>query len=368
MAPIRVGTIGLSTTGWASTHHAPALPEPYKLVALSTTRAETADEASKKFGVKGYHGDPAQIAQDKDVDLVVVSVKLPHHKASVWPAIEAGKDVFVEWPLGRDLAEAKEIEQFAREKGVRTIVGLQARQGNAVRKAKELINSGKIGKVLSTSVVKIRLCTRWKTRLVPSSFEEGRVLTSLDPGANVLSIPTSHTLDAFAYVLGEFASLSATTVVAHTKVGVIGTDRTIESTATDHVVIQGILQTGAIASVHFRGGGGADVTIPTYKNKGSVDFFWEIEGEDGIIVLRGPTGHIQVGAFVLQIIEPELYLNGEKVDVGEIDPLGPTRREYAEFAKGPGGEYLDFAHAVKRHEVIDAIERSAREGKRVSYL
>lgn len=39
------------------------------------------------------------IAKDPDVDLVVISVKLPFHRDLALPALKAGKDVFVEWPL-----------------------------------------------------------------------------------------------------------------------------------------------------------------------------------------------------------------------------------------------------------------------------
>jgi predicted dehydrogenase len=156
MAPIGVGIIGLSTTGWAKQDHAPALArleDDYKLVALSTSNEKSATEAGREYGVKAYYGDPAQIAKDPSVDLVVVSVKTPLHKTSVWPAIEAKKNVFVEWPLGRTLAEAQEIADFARAQGVRTMIGLQARQNPLIRKIKQLVDDRKIGRVLSTHAV-----------------------------------------------------------------------------------------------------------------------------------------------------------------------------------------------------------------------
>jgi predicted dehydrogenase len=155
MAPIKVGIIGLSSTGWAKDTHAPAVEalDGYKLTALSTTKAASAAEAGQKYGVKGYHGDTAQIAKDPNVDLVVVSVHLSGHKSAVWPALEAKKDVIVEWPLGKTLAETQEIADFARKQGVRTAVGLQGRQSPAVRKIKQLVETGKIGRVLSSHVV-----------------------------------------------------------------------------------------------------------------------------------------------------------------------------------------------------------------------
>ena len=47
------------------------------------------------------------------------------HKTLALPSLRAGKDMFVEWPLGNGLAEAKEMAALAKEKGIRTMVGLQ---------------------------------------------------------------------------------------------------------------------------------------------------------------------------------------------------------------------------------------------------
>lgn len=140
--PIRVGFVGLSSTDWASSALAPSLlsSPAYKLTALSTTNADSAQAAAAKYteqlghAVTPYHGSTSQIAGDSEVDLVVVSVRTAHHKAALIPAIEAGKDVFIEWPAGRNLAETQELADRAREKGIRTAVGLQGRHSPALRK------------------------------------------------------------------------------------------------------------------------------------------------------------------------------------------------------------------------------------------
>jgi predicted dehydrogenase len=129
------------------------LPNDYKVTATLTTRQESADEAARVYGIKGYHGDPSQLANDPDVDLVVVSVKVPYHAPGIRAAIEAGKDVFSEWPLALDLKEAEELAALAKSKSVRTMVGLQAMQDPGVIKAKELVDGGVIGRVLATHLV-----------------------------------------------------------------------------------------------------------------------------------------------------------------------------------------------------------------------
>ena len=147
--PIRIGVIGLSTSGgWATTLLAPILgpsaplTSTYKLTAISTRSAESAAATATKYTselghtVKAYHGaDGARaLANDPDVDLVVVTVKVADHRANALLALEAGKDVFVEWPLGRGFEEGKELAELARKKGVRTMVGTQATQAPFVRK------------------------------------------------------------------------------------------------------------------------------------------------------------------------------------------------------------------------------------------
>lgn len=136
MSPIKIGFIGLSKQGWAAMSIVPSLTqsgvkEHFSITAVSTSSASSAAESAQKWTeqqgheVTAYHGDAANIAGDKNVDLVAVAVKVLAHKEAVVPAIEAGKDVFVEWPLGRGLSETIELAKLAKSKGVRNMVGLQ---------------------------------------------------------------------------------------------------------------------------------------------------------------------------------------------------------------------------------------------------
>lgn len=58
------------------------------------------------------------------------------HKQLTMPAIQAKKDVFVEWPLGNGLTEAEEMAALAKKQGVKTYVGLQARVQPVMRKVR----------------------------------------------------------------------------------------------------------------------------------------------------------------------------------------------------------------------------------------
>ena len=81
---------------------------------------------------------------------------VPSHYEATKAAIEAGKHVLTEWPLGQDTAEAEELADLARAKGVQTAVGLQSRVSPALLFVKEQIEAGYVGEVLSCSVITMR--------------------------------------------------------------------------------------------------------------------------------------------------------------------------------------------------------------------
>lgn len=152
--PIRLGFIGLSVSGgWAANLIAPLLPpsalaSKYRIAAVCTRSAESAKATAEKYSsqagypIKVYHGPSGyeDIANDPEVDMVVVAVKVTDHKEAARPAIKAGKAVFVEWPLGRGLRETQELAELAKQQDVRSIVGAQAVQSPALRKVSLLCN------------------------------------------------------------------------------------------------------------------------------------------------------------------------------------------------------------------------------------
>src|SRR5947207_3665073 len=105
-----VGIIGVSPVrGWAATAHIPALRAlpNYQIRALSGHSAESTRAAGELFGVRAAFSDPERLVSQPDLDVVAVTVKVPPHRAFVSAALAAGKAVYCEWPLGRDLGEAR---------------------------------------------------------------------------------------------------------------------------------------------------------------------------------------------------------------------------------------------------------------------
>src|SRR6267142_5363809 len=154
---IRVGIIGANPDrGWAAQAHIPALksmPDDFEITALSTTRRASADAAGKLFGVPAAFDNHQELVNSAAVDVVAVTVKVPYHLELATAALEAGKAVYCEWPLGKDLKEAETLAALAKKKGVLAVAGLQARSAPSVAYVHDLIQQGYVGDVLSTTLI-----------------------------------------------------------------------------------------------------------------------------------------------------------------------------------------------------------------------
>lgn len=178
---IRLGIVGLSADPSHCTHYIHKLPltatplkEKYEIAAVSMSSAEKAEAAAIAHGLpkeRGYHSVES-LAKDSGVDLVVVSVKVPRRAELAMAAIEAGKDVYVEWPFASNLVEAEALAQRAREQQVKSMVGLPTRLAPQVLKVrsirqmpvwkpltkplhqmKEILQSGALGRILATNLL-----------------------------------------------------------------------------------------------------------------------------------------------------------------------------------------------------------------------
>src|SRR5213592_4386633 len=200
-----VGIIGVSPVrGWAATAHIPALRAlpNYEIRALSAHSAESARAAGEMFGVGAVFSDHEQLVIQPDIDVVAVTVKVPHQRELVSAALGAGKAVYCEWPLGGDLDDTRAMATLAAKQGVRTVAGLQARQAPAIAFVQQLLRDGYVGEVLSTTMVGLS---------IPGDIvvQPNAYMLDKTNGANLLTVPVGHSLDLLNYVLGEFADLSA---------------------------------------------------------------------------------------------------------------------------------------------------------------
>jgi predicted dehydrogenase len=357
---IGVGIMGASphSEGWATRAHLPALralPE-FSLEAVSTSRSESAAAARDAFGVDAFDNAQDLIAHP-GVDLIVVSVKVPEHHQLVSAAIDAGKMVFCEWPLGRTSTEAVDLDRRARIAGVRTVVGLQASFAPAIRYLTDLIADGYIGDVLSTTLLGSGMAWGATTsRRSAYLFDKGN-------GATMVTVAVAHAIDAVAAVLGEFAELSATTAVRQRRVQV-DDGSVLTATSPDQAAIQGTLQSGAVASIVFRGG-----------TSRATNLRWDITGSHGDLVVTSSFGNIQVADLAVEggrgaepsvrplMIPPAYFDRAPAAPAGHAANVTYLYSQFASDLRNGTQRAPDFARAVRLHGLLDAIQISAESGR-----
>jgi len=359
---IGVGIIGVQPgRSWAAVAHIPALkalPE-YEITAISTTRRESAQAAAKEYGIPRAYDNHRELVNDPSVQLVAVTVKVPHHLELVNAALDAGKMVYCEWPLGNGLKEAESMAALAVRKKIHTAVGLQARAAPVVNYVRDLVAEGYVGEVLSTTLIGTGM--NWGPYVdAPNAYTFDR-----KNGATLLTIPMGHTIDALCYALGEVRDVVATSAQRRKTAIQVETGATLPMTAEDQWVVGGTLEGGAVLAVHYRGG----------MSRGT-GLLWEINGTEGDLQVTSIGGHAQLldlslrgGKGKEQAMQP-LEIPAKYRWVPPVPPMAfnvaqAFARMAADLRDGtklcPG-----FDVAVARHKMIAAIETAAATGQRVA--
>lgn len=232
---------------WAANAHIPALravPE-FELRAVATSRRASADAAAELYGVPG-HDDYRSLIERPDVDLVVVAVKVARHHEIVSAALAAGKMVYCEWPLAGDFGQARDLAARAAAAGVRTVVGLQGRYAPEVQTARELVASGALGSIQSTTLTGSGIAWGPRTdRDHAYLYDAGQRRDDSHRGRHAA-------LDALTYVLGPLRDVTATTAVAEHDVRLVEDGSPVKVSAPDQVAVTGTLRDGAVLSAFYR--------------------------------------------------------------------------------------------------------------------
>ena len=146
--PVKYGVIGCGAI--AQRRHIPecVANADSKLAALSDPMAQRVDELCAKYGAKPYT-DYKKMLAEADIDAVVVAGPNALHAAQTIDALNAGKHVLCEKPMATTREDAKAMMQAAQKSKKFLMIGLNQRLMPPHVRAKEILQSGKLGKVLS---------------------------------------------------------------------------------------------------------------------------------------------------------------------------------------------------------------------------
>jgi predicted dehydrogenase len=350
---IRVGIVGANAQkSWANVSHVPAINglSGLRLAAVATRNEQSARKAAEAFGADRWFSDPLAMIGDDRIDVITISVKVPAHRELVLAALDAGKAVYCEAPIGRTVAEAEEMVKSVGS--VHTAIGLQGRLNPAVRRAAQLISSGKIGRPLNARIVSTNVGFGPE---LPSSYDYFNKTSS---GANLLTINAGHTLDLVEVVLGPIIEVDARTEILWPAVKLTDTGKESVRETADHVGVLGKTQSGAVFTADIHGG------VAPQDIRSS----FEIRGSEGWLSLTSdhPYG-FQAGDLTLKSNIPFVTPDEPAVSGGFLGAAINVGEVYAHLTRDlHAGTYNTpcFDHALHNARLIEAVTRAAERGER----
>ena len=350
---IRVGIVGASANrSWAKVSHVPAINSlpGLNLAAVATRNEQSAREAAQAFGADRWFSDPLAMIRDDQIDLITIAVKVPAHRELVLAALDAGKAVYCEAPLGSTVRETEELAGAAGS--LHTAIGLQGRLNPAVRRAAQLISSGNMGRPLNARIVST---TSGFGPQLPSSYD---YFNKSAYGANLLSITAGHTLDVVEAVLGTIIEIDARTDILWPTVKLTDTgEESLRETA-DQIGALGKTRSAAVFAIDISAGVALD----------AVRFSFEVRGSEGWLSLTNDhpygfqAGDLKLTSSVAFDAPDEAAvsggLKGAAINVGEVYAQ-LVRDIQASTYSTPG-----FEHALHNARLIHAAKRAADRGER----
>ncbi|KAK7219807.1 hypothetical protein V2G26_007810 [Clonostachys chloroleuca] len=377
MAPIRIGVIGLNADfkpgaiagQWGVIHIAALKASPlYQVVAVCNSTAQSAARAIAAHGLGEHvraYGSTEAIAADPEVDMISVVVNVDKHYDLAKPAILAGKNLLVEFPLASNLEQMEELQKLAREKGVKVLVDAQAMADPVQHKIKKVLREGNIGDVVSSyfdTAFPVTTADGWSDALAS--------WLNMEHGGSRFTIGLGHSLASHVDTLGEFTTVQSIFKIQDKTAKLLDTAGTVTNpaypvTVPDSFLIQGTLSSGGIASYALR------FVRSTVNGRGGR---WLISGTKGELELTynqgmayqgdlgsGAGAKLQVKTWGAEKAEEiEVEDKHEGAHITDLHGFAKnTGRLYEAFAKGEEDRYMSIDEAVRLHKFMQRIAKGA---------
>jgi len=195
MDKLRVGIIGL---GRGRDHARRVAESPRcELVGIADIVEEAAQKAAEELKAQAYYRDYRQLLKKGDLDAVVISTPNHLHAPMSLDCMKAGLHVLVEKPMCNTMAEADEMVRTAKRTKRKLSVGYNYRWSPAYQKTKEILSSGRLGKLLYANCV----VKTWRAK---PYYERAAWRTKwATQGGGVLMNQATHHLDSLSWWMGE---------------------------------------------------------------------------------------------------------------------------------------------------------------------
>ncbi|MFA7406254.1 MAG: Gfo/Idh/MocA family oxidoreductase [Anaerolineaceae bacterium] len=313
-----------------------------RIAAICDVVEARAKEMALEYDCKAYF-DYRQMLLDPGIDAVIVAATNTTHAEMSIAALQAGKHVLCEKPMATSLSDARKMLDAAKASGKQLMIAQNQRLEPAHVKAKEIIQSGELGKILSfTTIFGHPGCEYWAIDGKNTWF-----FRSESAGMGVLGDLAVHKLDLMRFLLDDDYTSASATIDTLAKAFPDGTPITVE----DNAICTMQTAKGALGSVITSWTYQVELNrTSVYGEKGVVEIY--ADPEFPLIVQKNPdTGtYFRLG---------KKSTNIEQVKSGIIDAFVNALEDGTDVPI-PGIE------GYKALEALMACYQSAKSGKRVN--
>lgn len=276
---IKIGLLGFGAMGKAHAFSVSSLPFYYdnidftaKIAAVCTAHRDSAEKAAEKYSLGYATANEDDIINDPEIDVIDISTPNIYHYESAKKAILAGKHVLCEKPLAVTADQARELDKMAKDafeiNGQVCGMVFNNRHLSAIRRAKELIEGGRLGRIISFDFKYLHNSCIDPER-TPGWKQDKDIC-----GAGTLFDLGAHIVDLCRYLCGEFSEIYAKEQIAFpTHKMADGSDW--QTNADESVYMTATLRCGAVGTltagkIHI--GENDCLTFAIYGTEGALKF------------------------------------------------------------------------------------------------
>lgn len=342
MAPVKLAVVGAGLIGRRHAEHIAAEPRATLCAVVDPTPAGR--EVAAALGAPWFASFAEMLAANRP-DGVVIATPNQLHVRNGLEAVAAGIPAIVEKPLADDPAEGERLVEAAEKAGVPLLTGHHRRYNPMIRKAKEIVESGRLGQVLALHG------TFWLMK--PDDYFDA--LWRREKGAGPVLLNLIHDVDLFRYLCGEVVSVQAQ----------------MSNAVRGHAV-----EETAVILLRFASGVLGTVTV---SDSIVAPWSWEMTTGENPAYPQQDQGCYQIGGThgALTIPQLEIWSNPgqrswwepllrERVHVAPEDPLRVQIRHFCDVIRDGATPIASGREGLNTLKVIAAVQRAAETGASVA--
>ena len=244
------------------------LPFDARIGGVCTTSEEKSRYVADTFGFDIATANEDVLINSPNIDVIDICTPNVYHFDTIKKALAAGKHIYCEKPLCITSAQADEVAELAKSSGLICNVVFNNRFIAPIMRAKQLVDEGRLGRILSFSCEYLHNSCTDLSR--PAGWKQNREVC----GGGVLFDLGSHALDLIYSLCGEFESISGKSQIAYpSRLGADG--KVWETNADEAFYMTATLKCGAVGTVtvsKLTVGANDDLSLCVYGEKGSIKF------------------------------------------------------------------------------------------------